>query len=105
MPHTWVSFASEYSFAAWNMRSGDFDQKQIILEGIYRDEASKHPGVTFIHTRTMFAGPDGAFSAYLPDSSGKQVLMRAQDGVHFSLAGANRVAALALQTVQSQYTP
>ena len=47
------------------MRSGDFDQKQIILEGIYREEAAKHPGVTFIHIRTMFAGPDGAFSAYL----------------------------------------
>ena len=87
------------------MRAGDFDQKQIILEGIYRDEAAKHPGVKFIHTRTMFAGPDGAFSAYLPDASGKQVLMRAQDGVHFSLAGANRVAALALQTVQGDYTP
>jgi len=86
------------------MRAGDFDQKQIILESIYRDEAEKHPGVTFIHIRTMFAGPDGAFSAYLPDSTGKQVLMRAQDGIHFSLAGANRVAALALQTIQADYT-
>jgi hypothetical protein len=85
------------------MRSGDFDQKQIILEGIFREEAEKHPGVTFIHIRTMFAGPDGAFSAYLPDASGKQVLMRAQDGIHFSLAGANRVGALALQTIQADY--
>jgi uncharacterized protein len=86
------------------MRAGDFDQKQIVLEGIYREEAEKHPGVTFIHIRTMFAGPDGAFSAYLPDASGKQVLMRAQDGVHFSLAGANRVAALALQTIQADFS-
>ncbi len=86
------------------MRAGDFDQKQIILEGIYREEAEKHPGVTFIHIRTMFAGPDGAFSAYLPDANGKQVLMRAQDGVHFSLTGANRVGALVLQTIQADYT-
>ncbi len=86
------------------MRSGDFDQKQIILEGIFREEAAKHPGVTFIHIRTMFAGPDGAFSAYLADANGKQVLMRAQDGIHFSLAGANRVAALALQTIQADFS-
>ena len=86
------------------MRSGDFDQKQIILEGIFREEAEKHPGVTFIHIRTMFAGPDGAFSAYLADANGKQVLMRAQDGIHFSLAGANRVAALALQTIQADFS-
>ena len=31
--------------------------------------------------------------------------MPAQDGMHFSLAGADRVAALALQTVQGDYTP
>ena len=58
------------------MRAGDFDQKQIVLEGIYRDEAEKHPGVTFIHIRTMFAGPDGVFVRDLPDANGKQVLMR-----------------------------
>ena len=30
--------------------------------------------------------------------------MRAQDGIHFSLAGANRVAALALQTIQADFS-
>jgi hypothetical protein len=86
------------------MRAGDFDQKQIILEGIYRDEAAKHPGVKFI-LHGDEAEPDSAVRRHLPGREWQQVLMRAQDGVHFSLAGANRVAALALQTVQGDYTP
>jgi uncharacterized protein len=83
------------------MRAGDFDQKQIVLEGIYREEAALHPNVTFIHLRSMFAGPGGAYTAYLPDASGKEVLMRAQDGVHLSIAGSNRVGDHVLATIQA----
>ena len=85
------------------MRAGDFDQKQIVLEGIYREEAALHPNVTFIHLRSMFAGPGGAYTAYLPDASGKEVLMRAQDGVHLSLAGSNLVGQHILETIQSRH--
>jgi hypothetical protein len=83
------------------MRAGDFDQKQIVLEGIYREEAALHPNVTFIHLRSMFAGPGGAYAAYLPDASGKEVLMRAQDGVHLSLTGSNIVGQHVLETIQA----
>jgi hypothetical protein len=74
------------------MRDGGFSDKEAILDGIYRDEASRRPGVRFIDTRPLLSTPTGAYSAYLPGPDGRPVLMRAGDGVHLSRSGGNRVA-------------
>jgi hypothetical protein len=59
---------------------------------IYSSEAAKHPGVTFVSSWELFQNSAGHYSAYLPDSSGKQVLMRAPDGIHMSFAGYTRLS-------------
>lgn len=45
-------------------------------------------GVPFMDSRPIVAGPDGGFSAYLPDSkTGKSVQMRLGDGIHMTFQG------------------
>lgn len=58
-------------------------------------EANARPHrVQFIDTGKALNGPNGGFAAYLPDGSGRQVMMRAPDGVHPTPAGMDRIVAL-----------
>jgi uncharacterized protein len=83
------------------MASADFDARMSLLNEIYRAEAKRRPGVTYIDTRALFAA-DGAFSAYL-DDDGQRVLMRQQDGVHLTRAGGERLAARVFETIVEQW--
>lgn len=62
------------------------------MNSIYAAQAARHPGVTFLSTWSLFASPHGTYAASLPDASGKPVLLRNPDGVHFSRAGEDRLA-------------
>lgn len=75
-------------------RSPDFDEKMQVLNGIYDQQADERPRVHYLDTRPLFAGPDGAYSAYLEDDDGQSVLMRQQDGIHLTRAGGERLAAV-----------
>jgi hypothetical protein len=74
------------------VKSPTFQPRVDMLNAIYASEAEAHDGVTFVPTHDLFAGPDGTYSEYLPDASGDTVDMRLNDGVHFTTAGAQRLA-------------
>ena len=77
-------------------RAGDFDAKMQVLNAVYAAQAEGRRDVTYIDTRPLFAGPGGAYAAYLEDDDGQSVLMRQQDGVHLTRAGGERLAAVVL---------
>ncbi|MBB5730048.1 SGNH/GDSL hydrolase family protein [Sphingomonas prati] len=83
------SGATVYWVGLPRMRKPAFDADITAMNAFYARLMSEL-GVPFIDTRPMSSGPDG-FSAYLPDSSGKPVLMRADDGVHMSMNGYVRI--------------
>ena len=74
------------------MRSGDFDERMRLITHIYRAEAAQHRGVRFIDTRALFADAAGSYAAYLPGTDGNLVLVRREDGIHLTPAGAERLA-------------
>ena len=74
------------------MGPGVLAQEMAQMNSIYAAEAGLHPGVTFVPTWSLFASSSGRYSAYLPGPNGQMVLMRNPDGVHFSGAGADRLA-------------
>jgi uncharacterized protein len=75
-----------------NAKSANFTSRLAVLSQVYSEEAAKRPDtIAFLDSRILFSDANGAYTAYLPDSSGKQVLMRTQDGFHLSIAGANRL--------------
>jgi len=51
-----------------------------------------HPDVLYVDSWHLFVDASGAYSAYLANSKGQQVLVRAQDGVHLTVAGDDRLA-------------
>lgn len=74
------------------VQSQTFQPRVDLMNSIYEETAASHPNVTFIPTRPVFTGPDGGYSEYLTNSEGDLVDMRLDDGVHFTTAGAIRLA-------------
>jgi hypothetical protein len=80
------------------MRSSDFDERMRLLTDIYRTEAARHPAIRFVDTRALFAR-DGAYSDYLPGADGTPVLVRRDDGIHLTPAGAERLAEVLMRAI------
>ena len=73
------------------VRRESLEPKLEVLDQIFEQEAAKFPDVSYVDTRAMFS-PDGAYDAYLTAPDGTPVLVRAADGVHFSLTGYDMLA-------------
>ena len=85
------------------MGSRPFSRVVRVLNAIYRREAAARPGVVFVDIWSMFATPQGAYSAYLRDAHGDLQLMRQSDGVHMTVAGASRLGRAIVTRIDRDY--
>ena len=53
------------------MRSASFARQIRLMNDIYREEAARHPRVTYVDSWSLFATPDGRYSAYLRAGNGR----------------------------------
>lgn len=68
------------------MRSERFGGDMQYFNEIYRQEAASQ-GIPFVPTWNQLADGQGNYTAYGPDLRGRERLLRADDGIHFTLAG------------------
>ena len=73
------------------MKSERFSADMGQINEIYRASAAS-AGIPFIDIWDIFADDHGQYSAFGPDVNGQNVKLRAADGVHFTSAGARKVA-------------
>ncbi len=74
------------------MRDPKFSKVEHRLNEFYAAGCAARPGAVYIDGYALFAGEDGAYASKLPDASGEVRLMRAKDGIHFTMDGARRIA-------------
>ena len=72
------------------MKRESFDDKMGVINAVIA-ERMRALGVPYLETTDITEDADGAYAPYLPDASGRKVLMRANDGVHMSMAGYLRI--------------
>jgi uncharacterized protein len=65
--------------------------------------ASFSGGAEFLDIYERFLGEDGKYSSYGPDVNGQNARMRKDDGIHFSAAGADKLAFYLSQTIRTFY--
>jgi hypothetical protein len=65
--------------------------------------ASFSGGAEFLDIYERFLGEDGKYSSHGPDVNGQNARMRKDDGIHFSSAGADKLAFYLSQAIQSFY--
>ncbi len=84
------------------MEAPKFGKAMIQVNEIQR-LAAFSGGAEFLDIFEKFATEDGAYTARGPDLNGNQVRMRKDDGIHFSSAGADKLAFYLSQTLKNYY--
>ncbi len=74
------------------MKRDSFDGRMALINGVV-SARMRALGVPYIETTALTANDHGEYEAYLPNDSGRRVLMRANDGIHMSMAGYLRLSA------------
>jgi len=69
------------------MRSGNYSGNIAHLNTMFEPLADAYDGVEFVPMWDLTADANGAYSAYLEDEEGRNRLMRANDGIHFTPRG------------------
>ena len=65
---------------------------------IFRDNMKKH-GFDFVSTEALIGRLDQPYVRFMTGEDGKKINLRADDGVHFSPQGLQRIAAAVLKTI------
>ncbi len=91
IPLVWVGLPA--------MRNDKLSSDIISFNEIYRSVAEKM-GQSYADTWEAFVDDRGQYDAYGPDMSGQIVKLRAGDGVHFTKAGARKLAHFAEQDIR-----
>ena len=74
------------------MKRAGFDAKMALINGVVSARMAAL-NVTYIDTETLTENADGDYDAYLAETgTGRRRLMRANDGIHMSMAGYLRIA-------------
>ena len=92
-----------YWVAAPTMRAEQDASWAFDLDKIYRDVCSRYPQATYVDAWKLFSDEDGNYAAYLKDASGRSRLVREPDGIHFTLAGGDRVAAEIVKELRKRW--
>ncbi len=74
------------------MKSERFDGRMRLINEVV-EARMRALGVPYLETVSLTSDTDGGYEAYLPNASGRKVLMRANDGIHMSMAGYLRISA------------
>jgi len=74
------------------MKSGRFDGRMALINGVV-EARMRALGVPYLETTALTSNEEGRYEAYLANDSGRKVLMRANDGIHMSMAGYLRMSA------------
>jgi hypothetical protein len=72
------------------------------VNSIYMAQTRLHPGVTFVPSWNLLAGPHGKFTEYLK-IHGAEVQIRTSDGVHLDPAGWDLLARALVQPMQQAW--
>jgi hypothetical protein len=85
-----------------SMQSMDAGAKAIGV--VMREEAAKRaPAVVYVDTYKLFSTADGTYSRRILDETGKEIVARIGDGVHFSADGAQYLARAVFSLVDARW--
>jgi hypothetical protein len=84
------------------MSKADYSTAIGQISGIQRLAAFSQ-GAEFVDIFDRFVDEDGTYSSYGPDLNGNRVKMRKDDGIHFTAAGADKLAFYISQSIKLYY--
>ena len=81
-----------------------FETRYRLINSIVKSEAEKRPGkVVWVDTEAVLSPFGGGYAAYLENPDGTLVQVRTGDGIHFTRAGGDRIAAAVLAAMRKAF--
>jgi len=84
------------------LKDDKMDAAVVEVNAVAQDVAKTHNKVHYVDAYKLFSDADGKYSAELADETGKVVTMRAGDGVHLTMDGADYLARTVYKLVDAQ---
>lgn len=81
-------------------RDGSLSARLQETNEVIRSQVEGLPGVLYVDAWKLFQDGDGNYSAYLADEAGAMQQVREPDGLHFTRAGGDRIAAAIMAQVR-----
>ncbi|MDQ1431396.1 MAG: uncharacterized protein QOF40_1998 [Actinomycetota bacterium] len=91
-----------YWLGSPTLKDPKMDAAVVEVNAIASEVAKQHPEVHYIDVYKLFSNAEGKFASDLPDETGKVVTMRAGDGVHLSMDGADYLARTLYKLIDDQ---
>jgi hypothetical protein len=91
-----------YWIGSPTLKDSKMDTAVVEVNAVAAEVAKRHPEVHYIDAYKLFSTADGKFAADLPDETGKVVTMRAGDGVHLTMDGADYLARTLYKLIDDQ---
>ncbi len=91
-----------YWLGAPTIKDEKTDAAVVEVNAVAQEVAKRHPKVHYVDTYKLFSDADGTFAYDLPDENGTLTTMRAGDGVHFTMDGADYLARQVYKLVDAQ---
>ena len=74
------------------MKRDSFNARMMLINDVVEGRM-RALDVPYVETTALTSNGEGGYEAYLPNEAGRRVLMRANDGIHMSMAGYLRLSA------------
>ncbi len=85
------------------MARSDLNAQMQVLNAVVQAQVAAHPtGATYVGSSGVLGDAQGNYTAYLPDSAGAEVNIRAPDGTHLSPGGGERLSQAVMATMRSE---
>jgi hypothetical protein len=95
--------ARVYWVGAPIMAGPGFTESIVVINRIFEEEAAGRPGVTYVDAFGVFQDDEGRYAATLPGPDGSPIRVRDSDGVHYTAAGAARLAGHVLEILVGEW--
>lgn len=86
------------------MRDGELAASVAGMNAIFEQQAQGRRHVTYVDAWSTFSSAEGTYTPFLPGTGGELVKVRADDGIHLSHAGGDRLAAVILHDLAERPT-
>lgn len=84
-------------------RESDLEAGVLEVNRIQREAAAAVAGVTYVDAHAVFDDDNGDYQSRFADQFGRTQIMRAGDGVHFSVAGADLISADIYRLINAEW--
>jgi hypothetical protein len=74
-------------------RKDRYQEEYAYVNGLFR-EAAERNGIRYVEMWSAFADANGEFTPFGPNLAGEEILLRADDGVHFTTEGYDKYASV-----------